>query len=170
MRRDVQKDVLHIMTALEKEAAERGATIPKSSVLSLIGTTLYVMEAKPRTDYLRFLGEMGLVRTEGSACTVDVEAWHIHPLYLEAHPPGMEHISATSRSQREQIAILKKVIHDLAALPENKKGVPIEELWRVCDDTCQIDMQRVNVLIKRLAQNGEVYSVSPGLYRLSSEG
>ena len=77
--------------------------------------------------------------------------------------------TGTSHSQREQISILKKLISGLAKNAEFKRGVPAEEIYKSAM-TEGIAEDRAKTLLKRLAQNGEIYSPSPGHYRLASEG
>ncbi|MBI0584625.1 MAG: hypothetical protein ISF22_10430 [Methanomassiliicoccus sp.] len=77
--------------------------------------------------------------------------------------------TGTSHSQREQIGIIKKLIAGLAKNAEFKKGVPAEEIFKAALSD-GIAEDRAKTLIKRLAQNGEIYSPSPGHYRLASEG
>lgn len=77
--------------------------------------------------------------------------------------------TGTSHSQREQIGILKKLISGLSKNAEFKKGVPSEEIFKSAMAE-GITEDRAKTLLKRLAQNGEVYSPSPGHYRLASEG
>lgn len=77
--------------------------------------------------------------------------------------------TGTSHSQREQIGILKKLISGLAKNAEFKKGVPAEEIYKSAMAE-GITEDRAKTLLKRLAQNGEIYSPSPGHYRLASEG
>lgn len=168
MRRDVRKDVLHIMQALEKEVAERGPEIQTNNVLSIIGTTLYILETRPRIDYLRFLGEMGVIRTSGRACNIDIEAWHAHPLHVEAHPSNIDGAPTGMRSQREQIGTIKNIMYKLSRTPGDHRGISLDEIRKAaCED---MDDARVSVLLKRLAQNGEIYSPAPGFFKLSSEG
>jgi len=77
--------------------------------------------------------------------------------------------TGTSHSQREQIGILKKLISGLSKNAEFKKGVPSEEIFKSAMAE-GIAEDRAKTLLKRLAQNGEIYSPSPGHYRLASEG
>jgi len=77
--------------------------------------------------------------------------------------------TGTSHSQREQIGILKKLVSGLAKSAEFKKGVPAEEIYKSAMAE-GITEDRAKTLLKRLAQNGEIYSPSPGHYRLASEG
>ncbi|MDW5561669.1 MAG: LAGLIDADG family homing endonuclease [Methanomassiliicoccus sp.] len=77
--------------------------------------------------------------------------------------------TGTSHSQREQIGILKKLVSGLAKNAEFKKGVPAEEIYKSAMAE-GITEDRAKTLLKRLAQNGEIYSPSPGHYRLASEG
>ena len=77
--------------------------------------------------------------------------------------------TGTSHSQREQIGMIKKMISALSKSAEFKKGVPAEEIYKSALAE-GIAEDRAKTLLKRLAQNGEIYQPSPGYYRLASEG
>jgi replicative DNA helicase Mcm len=77
--------------------------------------------------------------------------------------------TGTSHSQREQIGIIKKLIGQLSKDADPKKGVSTEEINKACLAE-GITEDRAKMLLKRLAQNGEIYSPSTGHYKLASEG
>jgi replicative DNA helicase Mcm len=77
--------------------------------------------------------------------------------------------TGTSHSQREQIGIIKKLIAQLSKEADAKKGVSAEEIFK-SSLAEGITEDRAKTLLKRLAQNGEIYSPSSGHYKLASEG
>jgi len=80
--------------------------------------------------------------------------------------------TGTSHSQREQITILKDLIGSLLRGGDGvdpKRGVSAEVLFKAAADR-GIAEDRAKTLLKRLSQNGEIYSPSNGFYKLASEG
>lgn len=81
---------------------------------------------------------------------------------------GPDYDPPAQGSQREQIGDIKKIISEISKQFE-RIGVPAEKIYAAALEN-GIDESRVKTLIKRLAQNGEVYSPQPGLYKLAREG
>ncbi len=78
--------------------------------------------------------------------------------------------TGTSHSQREQIGIMKDLIAKMAKDAQNpKNGVKAEDLFEAAKEK-GIPEDRTKTLIKRLSENGEIYSPTPGCYRMASEG
>ena len=50
-----------------------------------------------------------------------------------------------------------------------KNGVKAEDLFEAAKEK-GIPEDRTKTLIKRLSENGEIYSPTPGCYRMASEG
>ena len=73
--------------------------------------------------------------------------------------------TGTSRSQREQIYVLRSLVQQLA---DERRGVSLEELVQKAASE-NITEERVRALVKRLSDAGEVYSPQPGYYKLASE-
>jgi len=74
--------------------------------------------------------------------------------------------TGTSRSQREQISVLRRLISDLS---EKDRGVSMENLVQAAEAE-GIQEDRMRRLLKRLSDAGEVYSPHGGYYRLATEG
>ncbi len=74
--------------------------------------------------------------------------------------------TGTSHSQREQIAVLRSLIKELS---DPRRGVSMDDLIQAADPK-GISKERVETLLKRLSQGGEVFSPSSGYYKLTSEG
>jgi len=73
--------------------------------------------------------------------------------------------TGTSRSQREQIYVLRNLVQQLS---EERRGVSAEELIQKAGAE-NIPEDRVRALLKRLSDAGEVYSPQPGYFKLASE-
>ena len=73
--------------------------------------------------------------------------------------------TGTSKSQREQIYVLRNLVQQLS---EDRRGVSTEELVQKASAE-GIPEDRVRALLKRLSDAGEVYSPTPGYFRLASE-
>jgi replicative DNA helicase Mcm len=73
--------------------------------------------------------------------------------------------TGTSKSQREQILVIRDLIRNNA----EKTGIGIEQLIMLAKEE-NIPEERVRTLLKRLADNGEVYSPQGGFFKLASEG
>jgi replicative DNA helicase Mcm len=111
-----------------------------------------------------------LVETDDAQRAVRIVEYYLRRIAGEGDKLDFDIIATgTSHSQREQIGILKKLVSGLAKSAEFKKGVPAEEIYKSALAE-GITEDRAKTLLKRLAQNGEIYSPSPGHYRLASEG
>ncbi|HEX9908648.1 MAG TPA: minichromosome maintenance protein MCM [Thermoplasmata archaeon] len=73
--------------------------------------------------------------------------------------------TGTSRSQREQIYVLRSLIQQLS---EDRRGVSADELIQKASSE-NIQEDKVRALLKRLSDAGEIYSPQPGFYKLASE-
>jgi replicative DNA helicase Mcm len=73
--------------------------------------------------------------------------------------------TGTSRSQREQIYVLRSLVQQLS---DERRGVSAEELIQKAGAE-NIPEDRVRALLKRLSDAGEVYSPQPGYFKLASE-
>lgn len=73
--------------------------------------------------------------------------------------------TGTSKSQREQIYVLRSLVQQLA---DDRKGVSMDQLIQAAGAE-NIPKDRVQALLKRLSDAGEVYSPQPGFYKLASE-
>ncbi|MDD1743460.1 MAG: ATPase, partial [Methanomassiliicoccales archaeon] len=73
--------------------------------------------------------------------------------------------TGTSKSQREQILVIRDLIRNNA----EKTGIGIEQLIMLAKEE-NIPEERVRTLLKRLADNGEVEAPQGGFFKLASEG
>ncbi len=73
--------------------------------------------------------------------------------------------TGTSKSQREQILVIRDLIRNNA----EKTGIGIEQLIMLAKDE-NIPEERVRTLLKRLKDSGEIFSPKDGYFKLASEG
>jgi replicative DNA helicase Mcm len=111
-----------------------------------------------------------LVTADDALRAVKVVEYYLRKIAGEGDKLDFDIIATgTSHSQREQISILKDIIGKLSKDVDPRKGVNGEELFKAAADK-GIPEDRAKTLLKRLSQNGEIYSPSSGFYKLASEG
>ncbi len=71
--------------------------------------------------------------------------------------------TGTSATQRDRIAIIKRIIEELEE--SNEKGAPEEEIFRMAEER-GISRQKVEEILAKLKQNGEIFSPRIGYYRV----
>ncbi|MBC7108406.1 MAG: ATP-binding protein [Methanomassiliicoccales archaeon] len=107
-----------------------------------------------------------LVTAEDANRAVRIVEYYLRKIAGEAGRLDIDIITTgTSKSQREQIGVLRKLISDLS---DPRKGVSVETLVQAADRE-GISEDKVRLLLKRLSTAGEIYSPSPGYYKLASE-
>jgi replicative DNA helicase Mcm len=74
--------------------------------------------------------------------------------------------TGTSRSQRDQISVLRKLISEHS---EGSKGVSVEALLQAAESE-GIEEDKMRRLLKKLSEAGEIYQPHAGYYRLAMEG
>ena len=72
--------------------------------------------------------------------------------------------TGTSKSQRDRILILKRIIEELETTHD--KGAPEEEIIRVAEEE-GISERKTRELLKKMREMGDVYSPRDGYYRLA---
>jgi len=71
--------------------------------------------------------------------------------------------TGTSATQRDRIAIVKRIIEELEE--SNEKGAPEEEIFRMAEER-GISREKVEEILAKLKQNGEIFSPRNGFYRV----
>jgi len=71
--------------------------------------------------------------------------------------------TGTSATQRDRIAIIKKIIEDLERT--NEKGAPEEEIFRMAEQK-GISREKAEEILAKLRQKGEIYSPRYGFYKV----
>ena len=109
----------------------------------------------------------GLVTPEDADRAVRIVEYYLSKIAREAGRFDIDIISTgTSKSQREQISVLRTLISNLA---DPKKGVSQEVLLQSAEAE-GIPEDRTLILLRRLTDSGEIYSPFAGYFKLSSEG
>lgn len=116
-------------------------------------------------------------RSEGGSNEMDNLRTLCNECHRKAHMAKEEelvedaevNIETNTRSPREEIFALKELIHRLRSTADSRKGVAQEDIFKAAEATEGMTEDRVKTLIKRLSQNGEVYSPVPGFFKLSLE-
>jgi replicative DNA helicase Mcm len=130
------------ITARQLEALIRMSEASARAKLSPIVTAEDANRAIKIVEYY-----LGKVASEGGRRDIDLIA------------------TGTSRSQREQIYVLRSLVQQLS---DERRGVSAEELIQKAGSE-NIPEDRVRALLKRLSDAGEVYSPQPGYFKLASE-
>jgi len=73
--------------------------------------------------------------------------------------------TGTSRSQREQIYVLRSLIQQMS---DPRRGVNQDDLMQKAASE-NIPAEKAKALLKRLSESGEIYSPQPGYWKLASE-
>ncbi len=107
-----------------------------------------------------------IVSTDDAGRAIKIVEYYLGKVASEGGRRDIDLIATgTSRSQREQIYVLRNMIQQMA---EEKRGVSEDALiQRAASEN--IPEERVRALLKRLSEGGEVYRPQPGFYRLTSE-
>jgi replicative DNA helicase Mcm len=107
-----------------------------------------------------------LVSSEDAARAIKIVDYYLSKVASEGGRRDIDLIATgTSRSQREQIYVIRSMIQQLS---EGRRGVSAEELVQKAASE-NIPEDKVRALLKRLSDGGEIYSPQPGFYKLTSE-
>ena len=107
-----------------------------------------------------------VVMTDDADRAIKIVEYYLNKVASEGGRRDIDLIATgTSRSQREQIYVLRSLVQQLA---DERRGVSLEELVQKAASE-NITEERVRALVKRLSDAGEVYSPQPGYYKLASE-
>ncbi len=107
-----------------------------------------------------------IVMSDDASRAIKIVEYYLAKVASEGGKRDIDLIATgTSRSQREQIYVLRSLVQQLS---DERRGVSAEELIQKAG-TENIPEDRVRALLKRLSDAGEVYSPQPGFYKLASE-
>jgi replicative DNA helicase Mcm len=150
---------------IRKQGEGEGASVP---------ITARQLEAFVRLSEASARARLSNIATEEDAKrAVRIVEYYLRKIAGEGDRLDFDIIATgTSHSQREQITILKSLIGSLQRSGEGsdpRRGVSAEALFKAAADR-GITEDRAKTLLRRLSQNGEIYSPSSGFYKLTSEG
>jgi replicative DNA helicase Mcm len=107
-----------------------------------------------------------IVMSDDASRAIKIVEYYLSKVASEGGKRDIDLIATgTSRSQREQIYVLRSLVQQLS---DERRGVSAEELIQKAGSE-NIPEDRVRALLKRLSDAGEVYSPQPGYYKLASE-
>jgi len=107
-----------------------------------------------------------IVTSDDASRAIKIVEYYLAKVASEGGKRDIDLIATgTSRSQREQIYVLRTLVQQLS---DERRGVSAEELIQKAGSE-NIPEDRVRALLKRLSDAGEVYSPQPGYYKLASE-
>jgi replicative DNA helicase Mcm len=108
----------------------------------------------------------GIVNTDDANRAIKIVEYYLSKVASEGGRRDIDIIATgTSRSQREQIYVLRTLVQQLS---DERRGVSAEELIQKAGSE-NIPEDRVRALLKRLSDAGEIYSPQPGYFKLASE-
>ncbi len=143
---------------IRKTGEDRGASVPitarqlealirmsEASARARLSQTVSSEDAQRAIKIVQYY--LGKVASEGGKLDIDLIA------------------TGTSRSQREQIYVLRSLIQQMS---DPRRGVNQDDLMqRAAGENIPAD--KVRSLLKRLSESGEIYSPQPGFFKLASE-
>jgi replicative DNA helicase Mcm len=107
-----------------------------------------------------------IVSPEDAARAIKIVEYYLSKVASDSGRRDIDLIATgTSRSQREQIYVLRNLIQQMS---EGGRGVSEGALIQRASAE-NISEERVRALLKRLSEGGEVYRPQPGFYRMTSE-
>jgi replicative DNA helicase Mcm len=107
-----------------------------------------------------------IVGSDDASRAIKIVEYYLSKVASEGGKRDIDLIATgTSRSQREQIYVLRSLVQQLS---DERRGVSAEELIQKASSE-NIPEDRVRALLKRLSDAGEIYSPQPGYYKLASE-
>ncbi len=107
-----------------------------------------------------------IVNTDDANRAIKIVEYYLSKVASEGGRRDIDIIATgTSRSQREQIYVLRTLVQQLS---DERRGVSAEELIQKAGSE-NIPEDRVRALLKRLSDAGEIYSPQPGYFKLASE-
>ena len=107
-----------------------------------------------------------IVSAEDAGRSIKIVEYYLSKVASEGGRRDIDLIATgTSRSQREQIYVLRSLVQQLS---DERRGVSVEVLIQKASSE-NIPEDRVRALLKRLSDAGEIYSPQPGFFKLASE-
>ena len=107
-----------------------------------------------------------IVTSDDASRSIKIVEYYLSKVASEGGKRDIDLIATgTSRSQREQIYVLRNLVQQLS---DERRGVSAEELIQKAGSE-NIPEDRVRALLKRLSDAGEIYAPQPGYFKLASE-
>lgn len=162
---DAMKLISDFYLKIRKQGEGEGASVP---------ITARQLEAFVRLSEASARARLSTIATvEDAERAVRIVEYYLRKIAGEGDRLDFDIIATgTSHSQREQITILKDLISSLLKSGDGidpRRGVGSDMLFKAAADR-GISEDRAKTLLRRLSQNGEIYSPATGFYKLTSEG
>lgn len=162
---DAMKLISDFYLKIRKQGEGEGASVPITA--RQLEAFVRLSEASARARLSR------IATVEDAQRAIRIVEYYLRKIAGEGDRLDFDIIATgTSHSQREQITILKDLIGSLLRSGDGvdpRRGVSGDMLFKAAADR-GITEDRAKTLLRRLSQNGEIYSPSSGFYKLTSEG
>jgi len=143
---------------IRKMGEDQGASVPITA--RQLEALIRMSEASARARLSQ------IVSAEDSQRAIKIVQYYLGKVASEGGKLDIDLIATgTSRSQREQIYVLRSLIQQMS---DPRRGVNQDDLMqRAASDN--IPAEKAKALLKRLSESGEIYSPQPGYWKLASE-
>jgi len=143
---------------IRKMGEDQGASVPITA--RQLEALIRMSEASARARLSQ------IVSSEDAQRAIKIVQYYLGKVASEGGKLDIDLIATgTSRSQREQIYVLRSLIQQMS---EPRRGVNHDDLMQKAASE-NIPPEKVKALLKRLSESGEIYSPQPGYWKLASE-
>ena len=143
---------------IRKLGEDQGASVPITA--RQLEALIRMSEASARARLSQ------IVSAEDSQRAIKIVQYYLGKVASEGGKLDIDLIATgTSRSQREQIYVLRSLIQQMS---DPRRGVNQDDLMQKAASE-NIPAEKAKSLLKRLSESGEIYSPQPGYWKLASE-
>jgi replicative DNA helicase Mcm len=143
---------------IRKMGEDRGASVPITA--RQLEALIRMSEASARARLSQ------IVSSEDAQRAIKIVQYYLGKVASEGGKLDIDLIATgTSRSQREQIYVLRSLIQQMS---DPRRGVNQDDLMQKAASE-NIPPEKAKSLLKRLSESGEIYSPQPGYWKLASE-
>jgi replicative DNA helicase Mcm len=143
---------------IRKLGEDQGASVPITA--RQLEALIRMSEASARARLSQ------IVSSEDSQRAIKIVQYYLGKVASEGGKLDIDLIATgTSRSQREQIYVLRSLIQQMS---DPRRGVNQDDLMQKAASE-NIPAEKAKALLKRLSESGEIYSPQPGYWKLASE-
>jgi replicative DNA helicase Mcm len=143
---------------IRKMGEDQGASVPITA--RQLEALIRMSEASARARLSQ------IVSSEDAQRAIKIVQYYLGKVASEGGKLDIDLIATgTSRSQREQIYVLRSLIQQMS---DPRRGVNQDDLMQKAASE-NIPPEKAKSLLKRLSESGEIYSPQPGYWKLASE-
>ena len=158
MSDEAMKTISDYYLRIRKQGEAEGASVPITARQLEAFVRLSEASARARLSTL--------VTVDDAQRAVNAVEYYLHKIAGEGETLDFDIVATgISHSQREQQTILKDIIKKAVADADPRKGVSQEDIIKLAAGS-NIDDTRVKNLLKRMTQGGELYSPTPGYFKI----